>query len=90
MNRGVDDQQPKPGDITVTRTSKGFMIGRNTATRDGMGPWWQYIATIATLEDAADFARMVAERDGVRAWMRRTDDQLDPLPMTASELPLDA
>jgi hypothetical protein len=67
------------GDITITQTHKGHMVARSSVAPDGPGPWWHSIAVIATFEDAACFARTIAERDGVRAWIRKGEEQFELL-----------
>jgi hypothetical protein len=62
-----------PGDITVTLVHSGFLIGR-AMPEDGPGPWWQYIQTVATQEEAFVIARELAARTGARAWLHLHGD----------------
>ena len=57
----------RPGDFTVTPIHGGFMVGE-TLPHLGSGPWWAYVLTIATLEGAVAYARVLARQAGSRAW----------------------
>jgi hypothetical protein len=69
----------RPGDIAITKTLKGHSIARNSLRNDISAPYWHHIAVISSFEDAADFARMIVARDGVRAWVRKSEEELEPL-----------
>jgi hypothetical protein len=59
-----------PGDIAIERTPDGYAVARQTVTRDGTEAWWHSIAVVVTLEDVAYLSKALADRDGVRAWIR--------------------
>ena len=62
-----------PGDITVTKVHRGYLIGR-ALEQMGPGPWWEYVAVVAKQEDAYRLARTIANDAGVRAWLQRNGD----------------
>jgi hypothetical protein len=68
-----------PGDITVTKIPTGYLIGRALA-QSGPGPWWEYVAIVATYEEAAQQARVMATTAGRRAWLHKGGDDYEPLP----------
>jgi hypothetical protein len=68
-----------PGDIAITRTQNAYMVASRNVTCDGLAPWWHYFAVISTFEDAVCFARALAERDGVRAWVRTSEKDYELL-----------
>jgi hypothetical protein len=72
-----------PGDITITRIPTGYLIGR-AAERKGPGPWWQYVATVATFEEAARHACTLANLAGVKAWVHKGGDDYEALEPTNS------
>ena len=59
-----------PGDIAIQRTLEGYAVARQSVIRDGAEAWWHSIAVIVTFEDAAYLSKALADRDGVRAWVR--------------------
>ena len=62
-----------PGDITVTEVHRGYLIGR-ALEQMGPGPWWEYVAVVAKLEDALRLAQTIASDAGVRAWFQKNGD----------------
>ena len=79
--RATRDSQepPSPGDIAITQTRRGHTIARRNTAREGLKPVWHHIGVIATFEDAAGFAAMIADRDGVRAWFHKGEDEFEIL-----------
>ncbi len=67
-----------PGDITVSKVYSGFLIGR-AIERKGPGPWWEYIATVASFRQASLRAHKLAKADGVRAWLHVGWETYEPL-----------
>ena len=67
-----------PGDITVTEVHRGYLVGR-ALEQKGPGPWWEYVAVVAHLEDAVKLARIIAAEAGVRAWFQRDIEHYDLL-----------
>ena len=67
-----------PGDITVTEVHRGYLVGR-ALEQKGPGPWWEYVAVVARLEDAVKLAQVIAAESGVRAWFQRDIDHYDLL-----------
>jgi hypothetical protein len=70
----------EPGDITVTKIYTGYLVGRALAHGSGPGPWWHYVATVVSFEDACYLAHSLADAGGVRAWLHRRGDEYQPLP----------
>jgi hypothetical protein len=68
-----------PGDITVTKVPTGYLVGRALERGVGVGPWWQYVATLASFGDAAAVAHALAKQAGTRAWLHKSGDDYDPL-----------
>jgi len=61
----------QPGDITVTKVPRGFLIGR--AIREvGPGPWWTYVGIVEDRVTAVRRALALAAACGVRAWFHET------------------
>lgn len=71
MTEFTDDVAP--GDIVVTQIHSGFLIGR-AMPREGPGPWWQYIQTVADRDQAFASARDLAAASGGRAWFHQEGD----------------
>ena len=67
-----------PGDVTVTKVHRGYLVGR-ALEQKGPGPWWEYVAVVARLEDAAKMAQVIAAETGVRAWFQRDNEHFDLL-----------
>lgn len=59
----------RPGDFTVTPIPDGYMVGRIVERSGANGPWWEYIKAEPDFERAAAFARELADRAAVRAWI---------------------
>ena len=59
----------RAGDFTVTPIPDGYMVGRLIEKGSTTGPWWEYIKAETTFDRAVDFARELAERAAVRAWI---------------------
>jgi hypothetical protein len=59
----------RPGDFTVTPIPHGYMVGRLIERAGTVGPWWEYIKAEIDIEKAIGFARELAERAAVRAWI---------------------
>ena len=59
----------RPGDFTVTPIPNGYMVGRLVERAGTSGPWWEYIKAEDDFEKAIGFARELAERAAVRAWI---------------------
>lgn len=73
----------RPGDITITKIPTGYLIGR-ADERKGPGPWWQYIASVTTFDEAERHARVLAKLRGVKAWVHKGGDHYEPLEPTHS------
>ena len=71
-----------PGDITVTKVPTGYLIGRALESGTGAGPWWQYVATMASFGDATAVAHALAKQAGSRAWLQKGGDEYEPLAHT--------
>jgi hypothetical protein len=57
-----------PGDITITKVDRGFMLGR--AIREyGQGAWWEYVKTADTYDTAVREARALARKSNARVWL---------------------
>ena len=67
-----------PGDITVTKVHRGYLIGRALADL-GPGPWWEYIAVVPTFTEAATKAHALAAEKGAKAWLHLNGDKYEPL-----------
>ena len=67
------------GDLCLTKTIRGYLVTRRGSGGDSSEPWWFYLAVIFTFADAAYFARVLADRDGVRAWIRIDEEQYELL-----------
>ena len=78
--------QCRPGDLTVTRTPKGYLIGR-VRTQLGPGPWWEYVAIVRTFQEAVHHACTVARYEGVKSWLQIGLDEYRPLTETTAEPP---
>ena len=59
----------RAGDFTVTPIPLGYMVGRLIDRAGTIGPWWEYIKAESDFEKAVGFARELAERAAVRAWI---------------------
>jgi len=74
-----------PGDIFITPTLSGFLLGR-AIPQIGLGPWWTLIKVVAEFDDAVEQARALALADGVRAWVQTHVNEYDAVsekaPMT--------
>jgi hypothetical protein len=69
----------QPGDITVTKVPTGYLIGR-ALPQMGLGPWWEYVGVVTTLDDAKTMAKHYAELGGGRMWLHLDGDRYEPLP----------
>ena len=74
-----------PGDVVVREVHTGFIVGRMVAPGAGPGPWWHYIDSVATLEEARLVAHM--HRHGMRAWLHMGPlaYELPPPPLTSDD-----
>ena len=80
MSSTTDSPQPGkcclPGDITVTRVHTGYLLGRALKPLGpGAGPWWEFIATVATFDDAIHHATTLARQEDACAWLHIRDDE---------------
>jgi hypothetical protein len=67
-----------PGDFTVTKIPTGFVIGR-ALDHLGPGPWWEYIAIVATFHEAYTHATRLAEEADRSAWLHKHGDDYELL-----------
>ena len=78
---GTDETERccQPGDITVTQVPSGFLVGR-VLPSIGLGPWWSFVAVVATLPEATRLAYAEAKESAIRVWLHRGGEDYDPLP----------
>lgn len=67
-----------PGDFTVTKIHGGYLIGR-ALEQIGPGPWWEYVATVRTYQDAYEHATRLAAEAGRNAWWHKHGDDYELL-----------
>jgi hypothetical protein len=67
-----------PGDITVTRTPHGFIIGRALPVL-GPGPHWEFVTIVSAHEEAVEKALALARETGSRGWWHGGADGYQPL-----------
>ncbi len=72
-----------PGDVVVRKVRTGFLIGRAAAPGSGPGPWWHYIDTVPSFEEATRAAHGYAKRTGMRVWLHSSG--LDYVPLAHPE-----
>ena len=69
-----------PGDITVTKIHTGYLIGRALKPLGpGTGPWWEFIATVTTFDDAVHHAKTLAQLEDACAWLHIRDEEYQRL-----------
>ncbi len=59
----------EPGDITVTRTPHGFIIGRALPVA-GPGPYWEFVTIMNNYDEAVEKALALARNAGSRGWLQ--------------------
>ena len=69
----------EPGDITLTQVPGGWLVGR-ALEQLGPGPWWTYVATYSTLEEALRQARELTTAANVRAWFHESGERYRLIP----------
>jgi len=74
------------GDIIVSPIPGGYLVGRLRArTPPDEGMAWEYIRTEADLQAAIRFARQVAERASVGAWVCQGETEFLTIPLGTSQ-----
>ena len=69
------------GDIVVSPIPGGYLIGRvRTRTPPDEGLGWEFIRTEVDLQAAIKFARQVADRASVGAWVSHGDVEFRKIP----------
>ena len=74
----------RPGDISITPTSKGYEIRRASADGES-GSQWELIATIASARAAGRSARELAALAGRSTWLYFEGADLIPLPVSPAD-----
>jgi len=70
------------GDIIVSPIPGGYLVGRLRArTPPDEGIAWEYIRTEPDLQAAIRFARQVAERASVGAWVSEGETEFQKIPL---------
>jgi hypothetical protein len=77
-NEGPSSECCLPGDITITKVDRGYMLGR--AIREyGHGAWWEYVTVVKTYGGAVRQARELAQATQARVWLHE-DRQYTRIP----------